>query len=539
MSQSTARSSRPSSMCKPGEEHPVRCIPPRNPGLWPVDLVGVVVFIVRGFHRLLRDPDAVEAPAHELHAQAGRDAEADRDARVSGCGELVERFLADFELHWRDRPSRWLQTPKRSPAPQALRGAPLCHRCRCAIFVFATVPSPHAGLSTMDRVGQVATHLGASSADLVPPLVRAFLRHEEELERADPKLDGFIKELRKRGAGECWHKRGTFLEHLFQTYRSLVIWEGKPTSICHAGLMHSAYSNSYVNLAIFPPDVSRPLVRELVGGEVEDLMQLFCTISREKIIMTNLVQRVPEDVLRRSEPQDLVPREGVEAQHIRSGAALKLSRADLARFVLLTMADFADQFYSWQDTMAGRQLGMSSPKGAEDPNALWPGDCRPGLYMNLVCRMAHVLRHLVACEVRDTGLAPCKLPPVFNYCTEWLSEEAQLRSRDLYWDAVTINGTGKRSDEAAALLREAAALNPHVGEFRILLGQLHAGKGEWKQAEEEAARGVKLMCDWTTAWDKRMTWEGWIAWGRVIVQEARNKRWPNSFWGVISLGLVQ
>lgn len=82
----------------------------------------------------------------------------------------------------------------------------------------------------MDRIAQVSGHLkapapiapGASSADVVPPLVRAFLRHE--FDAVDPRLEKFMKELANRGGGECWHKRGTFIEHLFQVGRRLP-WE--------------------------------------------------------------------------------------------------------------------------------------------------------------------------------------------------------------------------------------------------------------------------------------------------------------------------
>jgi hypothetical protein len=71
----------------------------------------------------------------------------------------------------------------------------------------------------MDRIKQVSDHVlspakpapaqpmapGASSADLVPDIVRAFLRHE--FHSIDPNLDDFMKELASRGGGECWHKR--------------------------------------------------------------------------------------------------------------------------------------------------------------------------------------------------------------------------------------------------------------------------------------------------------------------------------------------
>lgn len=119
--------------------------------------------------------------------------------------------------------------------------------------------------------------------------------------------------------------------------RSLVIWEGKPTSITHCGLMHSAYSNSYVNLAIFPPDESRPVVKALVGDETEDLIYTFCVINRQQVIIDNLVNKFPDHVLRSKGIQELVPREGIVTKHIRTGEEVKVSRRVLAQFVFLTM----------------------------------------------------------------------------------------------------------------------------------------------------------------------------------------------------------
>ncbi len=160
-----------------------------------------------------------------------------------------------------------------------------------------------------------------------------------------------------------------------------------------------------------------------------------------------------------------------------------------------------------QDTMMGVSSGlMTSTNTAEEPEALWPGECKPGLYLGLMCKFAHILRHLIACEVRDTSVAPCKQPPMFEYGTSWLSNEAQLRSRELYFDVVTNKTLKKDQPAAIAQLEEAISLNPNVGEFYVLLGQIWVTRGEWKKAEAAAARGVTLLCEWTSVWDKRMSW---------------------------------
>lgn len=42
----------------------------------------------------------------------------------------------------------------------------------------------------------------------------------------------------------------------------------------------SAYSNSFVNLAIFKPDVERSKVAGIIGKEAEELTHLFCVVGR-------------------------------------------------------------------------------------------------------------------------------------------------------------------------------------------------------------------------------------------------------------------
>ncbi|KAF2587123.1 hypothetical protein F2Q70_00036925 [Brassica cretica] len=82
-------------------------------------------------------------------------------------------------------------------------------------------------------------------------LARPFLRGE--LENIDPNLPSLIAVLKSVGAGECWHKHGSFLDHLIDIYKILKLWKA-PEPVCLCGLFHSAYSNSYVNLAIFHPE---------------------------------------------------------------------------------------------------------------------------------------------------------------------------------------------------------------------------------------------------------------------------------------------
>ncbi|KAL8156099.1 hypothetical protein AgCh_001258 [Apium graveolens] len=45
----------------------------------------------------------------------------------------------------------------------------------------------------------------------------------------------------------------------------------------------------------------------------------------------------------------------------------------------------------------------------------------------------------------------------------------------------------------------------------------------YEEAEKEAERGLTLLLEWGSPWDKRISWEGWIAWARVLLMKAKKK----------------
>jgi len=146
----------------------------------------------------------------------------------------------------------------------------------------------------------------------------------------------------------------------------LKLW-GSSDAIALFGLFHSSYSNSYVNLALFAPDVDRSVLRGLIGDEAEELVHLFCIIPRQELIFDRFMHVLTDEELvaglkqyekkgiSETEAKELhekkrlfVPKGGMVLKHIRTGEDVVLPRRLVALFVLLTMADFADQFYGWQ-----------------------------------------------------------------------------------------------------------------------------------------------------------------------------------------------
>ncbi|CAN6549895.1 unnamed protein product [Malus baccata var. baccata] len=434
---------------------------------------------------------------------------------------------------------------------------------------------------------------GGTYLQSVLDTARPFLRGE--LESVDKNLPSLVAVLRSVGAGECWHKHGTFLEHLVDIYRILKIWKA-PDSVCLCGLFHSAYSNSYVNLAIFDPSTGREVVRAHVGEAAERLIHLFCIVPRQPLIHDDLlfhytdaelVEHLKQSEMSlqqlqnqseaaspnwswRNKVQCLVPANGVTVKHIKTGEDVLVSRRVLAVFVLMTMADFSDQLFGFQDELLDNKDGRLEFRG-NNYGALWPGDGKPGLWMNSISRMAAVYTLIVReeemfiqekktissvnatagsgggenaatdkCRDEDIELV---VPPVFDKCTRVLDAEEQLAARELYWEAVcdVSQKQGKKGEEdrAEELLLRCVEKNPFIGEPHVVLGQVYLTGARFEEAEREAERGLTLMLEWGSAWDKRMTWEGWIAWARVLLMKAKERSWPQTSWGILNLGLVR
>jgi hypothetical protein len=93
--------------------------------------------------------------------------------------------------------------------------------------------------------------------------------------------------------------------------------------------------------------------------------------------------------------------------------------------------------------------------------------------------------------------------------------------------------------EVEKVLLESIRKNPFVGETHLALAQVYLNMERYEEAGEEAEEGLKLLLEWGVSWDKRMTWEAWVSWGRVMLDKAREGEWPHSAAGITNLGLVK
>ncbi|KAL0372745.1 UNVERIFIED_CONTAM: hypothetical protein Scaly_0956100 [Sesamum calycinum] len=332
---------------------------------------------------------------------------------------------------------------------------------------------------------------------------RPFLRGE--LEAVDENLPGLVSVLRAAGAGECWHKHGSFLDHLLGVYRILKMWKA-PDAVCLCGLFHSAYSNSYVNLAIFPPSsAGRDTVRAYVGLPQSDA-ELIEHLRSSEISLNKIregEQEEGEEKGWRVKIQSICPSEGIKVKHIKTGEDVLVSRRLVAVFLLMTMADFSDQLFSFQDVLFENSNGRLEFSGNATLTSLWPGDGKPGLWMNSISRMAAIYTLIVreeemfrSTEMKNGRVLPAGrdedlelvIPPVLEGCTKVLDSKDQIVARDLYWEAV-CNSAEMGLERAEEMLLRSVEKNPFVGRLMWCWGRFIWGKGALKRRRRRRREG--------------------------------------------------
>jgi hypothetical protein len=122
-----------------------------------------------------------------------------------------------------------------------------------------------------------------------------------------------------------------------------------------------------------------------------------------------------------------------------------------------------------------------------------------------------------------------------------LTRQAERGARDLYWEVICEDPRDEGKLEANVVrLEKCLALNPFLAEPNTLLAQCLLVRGDFDGAAKAADRALELFVQWGTNWDKRVSYEAWIAWTRVLSQHAEERTpWHTNSWGVINLGLVK
>ena len=329
---------------------------------------------------------------------------------------------------------------------------------------------------------------------------------DDEWLARDPDLAPVLPTVLARGVGQDWHKAGTFRHHLVGVARSLTVWQ-QPRDVRLLGLLHSVYGNAFVDLVKFDPAKERARVREIASESAEQLVYLFCTQSR-----TQFVQRVLAGQLE-SDGSLALEKDG--QRHV-------LTPYEVAAFIIVSMADTIEQWFSWQDDIFSRFPAVQHRlQPVHWAASLWPGPMRPsGRMVTQINTLGLALQHPGL-----KGLLP--MPPVFADCTQPLAAADEAAATSLYWSVIQQDQPLVDLDVATGLLESAVRHNPWVGEPQMVLAQLYLSAGRKADARAAAASALQVFSAWGNSWDKRVQWDAWVAWTRILLQGATvDGTWP-------------
>ncbi len=329
---------------------------------------------------------------------------------------------------------------------------------------------------------------------------------DDEWLSKDADLAPLLPVVLARNVGQDWHKAGTFRHHLVGVARSLALWQ-QPRDVRLLGLLHSVYGNAFVDLVKFDAASERGRLAELVGERAEHLVYLFCTMSR-----TQFVQRVMAGQIEADGSMVLE----------KNGQPMRLTPFEVAAFIIVSMADSIEQWFSWQDDIYSQfpQVQSQRPQAVHWAASLWPGPMRPsGRMLHQIASLGLALQHPAL-----KSLLP--LPPVFGQCAQPLAASDEAAATSLYWSVIQLDQPLVDLDAATAVLEHAVRHNPWVGEPQMVLAQLYLSAGRAQDAERAASSALQCFSAWGNAWDKRVQWDAWVAWTRILRQSAQQGSWP-------------
>ncbi|NMM79197.1 hypothetical protein B2J89_21410, partial [Acidovorax sp. SRB_24] len=106
-----------------------------------------------------------------------------------------------------------------------------------------------------------------------------------------------------------------------------------------------------------------------------------------------------------------------------------------------------------------------------------------------------------------------------------LSAADEAAATALYWSVIQQDVPLVDLDVATAVMEQAVRHNPWVGEPQMVLAQLYLSAGRQAEARQAAESALQMFSAWGNAWDKRVQWDAWVAWTRILLQSAEGG-WP-------------
>lgn len=346
-----------------------------------------------------------------------------------------------------------------------------------------------------------------------------------------------IQILKERNAHQCWHKHSTFIDHLLNVQYILRLW-GQSHIMGRIGLFHSAYSNSYVNLALFNVNTERTIMKKLIGNDAEEIVYLFCIINRQEVVVNYLLKL------------GYIPKDGMYVPHLKNiNETVYLNSETIYQLLIFSMADISEQYFGWQDELFGNDGAMLLPNKdileQHNPYAIWPGISKPGIWMTYVNQLAIVANtYTQPTNTNTTNHFIIHIPPIFDNCTKILLIDNEIKARDIYWNIIMNydNNHNKKDNNNEQIINDlllCIEYNPYIFEPFVILAQHYLHISEYTKAEKVTAAALTLQQQWGTSWDKRLPFNAWVAWTRVLHQRAVAKQsWPINSWDINNFGLV-
>jgi hypothetical protein len=267
--------------------------------------------------------------------------------------------------------------------------------------------------------------------------------------------DAIVAFLEGEGAAELGHAGGrTLLDHLLGTYSVARRW-GQPMWLAHAALIHSVYGTDAYDRQLLS-EARRDDLVAVAGAQAERLAYLFCVTPRRPLFAgTHLWAR------------DLPTRTTATGGSAKRGDPP--TRDELDALILLHMANLAEQ--------------ARAPDGS------------PGRWLVRLGELAELLVD------SDTVV-----PPLFVAHLAAFSEADEALTRRVYTQALSDQGEARAGGFALA-----AAVCPVVPEPCVWLAQASRCRGDDASSSSWTAHARERLLALGTPWDKRLTFEEWLA----------------------------
>ena len=343
---------------------------------------------------------------------------------------------------------------------------------------------------------------GAWAYVATPPLTKAALL--EEWEQIDDEAMNMIANFRLHSSFSLFpHARDVFKNHLIGTFSILGQW-GQGKDIRRTGLFHTGYSGDLFQFAKWNADkrADRDVLAGIIGKPSEELTFLFGTVTRGALVQ--LSQAMKDDIMPSSLTAGMllsVPSR-IE-KHKGNTPNITVTAHQVGKLMVVTMADYLDQ--------AVTVNGWRDHHQVEAPLKLYPGAMKPEISFYWLSKICKSVR-----EVLDV------IPPVFDDCQAILSREDEISARDMYWDVVVNEETLSVAEQEERLVK-AINLNPFIAEPHLFRAQIAFRAGDYELSKREAKKCIEKFFKLGTAWDKRISFQTWVASARMLLLRSNRR----------------